>query len=86
MAELTARQRDVLNALTAIIDEQGYPPSVRQLGERCGLKSASTVHMHLSSLVERGFIVREPNLPRAIKVIREDMDRDIVIRLPETQA
>lgn len=46
-----------------------YPPSVREIGEGVGLKSSSTVHHHLSKLVELGIIVRKPNSPRCIELV-----------------
>jgi repressor LexA len=48
-----------------------YPPTVREIGAAVGLSSSSTVHAHLTKLVELGFIERKPNSPRCI-VIKED--------------
>lgn len=48
--------------------DRGYPPSVREIGEAVGLTSPSTVHNHLSTLQRLGYLERDPNLPRAIKV------------------
>ena len=39
--------------------KQGYPPSVREIGEAVGLASSSTVHGHLSRLEEKGYIRRD---------------------------
>lgn len=67
--QLTGRQRQILEFIRAKIQERGYPPSVREIGEALGLRSSSTVHGHLSRLEEKGFIRRDPTKPRAIEVL-----------------
>lgn len=59
---------DVLEAMRSHITEHGYPPSVRTLCEMVGLSSPSSVHHHLSVLVEAGKIERVPRRPRAIRL------------------
>ena len=68
---LTERQRQVLDYIRQTVEERGYPPSVREIGEAVGLSSPSTVHSHLNSLVEAGAIKRDPAKPRAIMVVDE---------------
>jgi len=63
----TERQRKILDAITALTAEQGYPPSVREIGERVGLSSSSTIHAHLKALEKRGLIQRDPTKPRALR-------------------
>lgn len=65
---LTSRQRGILEFIEATMADRGYPPSVREIGEAVGLTSPSTVHNHLSTLQRLGYLERDPNLPRAIKV------------------
>lgn len=67
--DLSDRQREILELIQATVANRGYPPSVREIGERLGLRSPSTVHSHLSSLVEGGFLRRDPSKPRAIEVV-----------------
>lgn len=67
--ELSDRQREVLELIKVTVANRGYPPSVREIGERLGLRSPSTVHSHLSALVRGGFINRDPSKPRAIEVV-----------------
>jgi repressor LexA len=67
--ELSIRQQQVLDLIRSVVAERGYPPSVREIGEAVGLSSPSTVHSHLSSLVEAGYIRRDPTKPRAIEVL-----------------
>jgi len=70
MAEttLTDRQREILECIDRSMQERGYPPSVREIGDSVGLASPSTVHSHLSTLQRMGFLVRNPTKPRAIEV------------------
>lgn len=70
--ELTARQREILDLISSTVSDRGYPPSVREIGESVGLSSPSTVHSHLSSLADMGYIRRDPSKPRAIEVIEPD--------------
>lgn len=65
---LTARQRSILECIESSMAERGFPPSVREIGETVGLTSPSTVHNHLNTLQRLGYLERDPNLPRAIKV------------------
>ena len=65
---LTSRQRGILEFIESTMADRGYPPSVREIGDAVGLTSPSTVHNHLSTLQKLGYLERDPNLPRAIKV------------------
>lgn len=67
-ADLTKRQRDILDFIVENMEERGFPPSVREICDAVGLSSPSTVHAHLSSLEELGYIRRDPTKPRAIDV------------------
>ena len=66
--ELTERQRHILRMIRASVQERGYPPSVREIGDAVGLKSSSSVHSQLNTLERTGFIRRDPTKPRAIEV------------------
>ncbi len=65
---LTDRQRSILECIESSMAERGFPPSVREIGDTVGLTSPSTVHNHLNTLQKLGYLERDPNLPRAIKV------------------
>lgn len=69
MSQLSKRQQQVLEFIRTTVAQRGYPPSVREIGEAIGLSSPSTVHSHLSALVEAGAIRRDPSKPRAIEVL-----------------
>jgi repressor LexA len=63
----TERQQRILDVIRAFTAERGYPPSVREIGERVGLSSSSTIHAHLKALERRGLIERDPTKPRALR-------------------
>ena len=69
---LTTRQREILDLIRTTVAQRGYPPSVREIGEAVGLSSPSTVHSHLTTLANEGFIRRDPTKPRAIEVLEDD--------------
>ncbi len=66
---VSARQRSILTYIKQHIEDHGYPPTVREIGEAVSLSSSSTVHAHLKALEEKGMIQREAVLTRAIKVM-----------------
>ena len=66
MQELTKMQQKIYEYIAACIREQGYPPSVREIGAAMGLKSPSTVHFHLKGLEEAGMIIKAEGKTRAI--------------------
>nr|WP_325257481.1 transcriptional repressor LexA [uncultured Oscillibacter sp.] len=66
MVKLTHMQQRVYDYIVSCIQTQGYPPSVREIGDEVGLKSPSTVHFHLKHLEEAGVIVKGAGKGRAI--------------------
>ena len=66
---LTTRQQEIWNYLVEYVDRHGYPPTVREIGERVGLASPSTVHAHLANLERAGLLRRDPTKPRALELI-----------------
>ena len=66
--KLTEKQREIYDYILKSTREQGYPPSVREIGEAVGLHSPSTVHAHLKALDALGLINREDRKTRAIRV------------------
>ncbi len=75
---LTERQRQILLVIEQAMQDRGYPPSVREICEAVGLNSPATVHNHLSTLQEKGFIRRDPSKPRAIEV-RFDTNSEVAM-------
>lgn len=79
MKELTKRQSEIFDFIKYVVQNKGYPPSVREIGEAVGLASSSTVHGHLSRLEEKGYIRRDPTKPRAIEIVNEELEDAIDI-------
>ncbi|TAM57979.1 transcriptional repressor LexA [bacterium] len=76
----TQRQQAILDVIASFTREHGYPPSVREIGERVGLSSSSTVQSHLKTLERRGLVKRDPTKPRAL--VRDHAPMPEVISLP----
>ena len=69
MAEkLTKRQKAVLDSIEKCIQQKGYGPTVREICADLGLCSPSTVHVHLKTLEQKGYIVRDPLKSRSISL------------------
>ena len=65
---LTGRQQEIWDFLVDYVDRHGYPPTVREIGERVGLASPPTVHAHLANLERAGYLKRDPTKPRALEL------------------
>ena len=66
---LTGRQQEIWDYLVDYVDQHGYPPTVREIGEAVGLASPSTVHAHLANLERAGLLRRDPTKPRALELV-----------------
>jgi repressor LexA len=73
---LTPRQREIWDYLLAYVEERGYPPTVREIGQAVGLASPSTVHAHLANLERAGLIRRDPTKPRALELTARERERE----------
>src|SRR4029450_6972636 len=66
---LTSRQQEIWQYLAEYVDDHGYPPTVREIGDAVGLAPPSTVHAPLANLERAGLLRRDPTKPRAIELI-----------------
>ncbi len=66
---LTRRQREILDFITASINERGYPPTLREIGEHFGIKSTNGVNDHLKALEKKGHLRREDLKSRAMRPV-----------------
>jgi repressor LexA len=69
MHDMTARQREVLDALRRLHDQHGFAPSLREVASEVGLASASSVHHHLRRLEARGLVERRAGQPRSVRQV-----------------
>lgn len=66
--QLTDRQKDVYELIRSLIQDRGYGPTVREIGEHFGIKSPNGVMCHLRALERKGLIIRQANKSRAIEL------------------
>lgn len=71
MAEMSRMQKRIYDFIRQTIRDQGYPPSVREIGEAVGLKSPSTVHFHLKHMEEQGILTKGAGKGRAIALSQQ---------------
>ena len=67
--KLTKRQRLVLEYIIAHIDEQGYPPTIREIGDHMEIRSTNGVNDHLKALERKGYLTRQDAKSRAIRPV-----------------
>lgn len=68
-AVLTDRQKEVLDYISQSISERGYPPTLREIGERMGIRSTNGVNDHLKALEKKGYLQREDLKSRALRPV-----------------
>ena len=66
--ELNKREKAIIKFIDKQIRENGYPPSVREIGKAVGLKSTATVHAYIAKLTEKGYIKKESQKGRTLKL------------------
>ncbi len=69
MEKLTNRQNYILQIIKQLIAKNGYPPTVREIGEKANLHSPATTHFHLTKLEEKGYIKKGNSKNRTIEVL-----------------
>ncbi len=75
--ELKEREQKILDYMKEEIREKGYPPTVREICAALGIKSTSTAHKDIASLVDKGFIRKDPSKPRALMVVGAEHDAPV---------
>jgi repressor LexA len=69
---LTSRQLKILGAIKDAVENNGYPPTMREIGVVAGLTSPASVKYQLEALEKKGFIRRDPTRGRALEVLMPD--------------
>ena len=82
--KISAKQQEILEYIKETILKKGYPPAVREICEAVNLKSTYSVHSHLETLEENGYIRRDPTKPRAIEILDDhfNLTRREVANIP----
>jgi len=80
--ELTDRQKEVLEFISESIAARGYPPTLREIGERMGIRSTNGVNDHLKALEKKGYLAREDLKSRALRPLKLPMGTAVGARPP----
>ena len=75
---LNKREKDILKYIQKNVENKGYPPSVREIGKAVGLSSTATVHGYLAKLAEKGYIKKENQKGRTLKLLKGSDNKEIV--------
>ena len=67
---LNKREKDILDYIEKQSLKNGYPPSVREIGKAVGLRSTATVHGYLAKLEEKGYLKKESQKGRTLKLLK----------------
>lgn len=70
MQALTDRQRAVLDYIHVSIQDRGYPPTLREIGNHLGIRSTNGVNDHLRALERKGYLTREDMKSRTLRLLR----------------
>lgn len=82
MQKLTERQKAVLDFIVESIQDRGYPPTLREIGNHLGIRSTNGVNDHLRALERKGYLTREDMKSRTLRPTPEVL-RSMSIELPE---
>ena len=77
-ASLTDIERKILDYMVQYLRSNTYQPSIREIGERFGIKSTKTVSEHLQALADKGFLERDPSRSRGVRILDVDLSADVV--------
>ena len=70
----------VMDYIRKFTEENGYTPSVREIGKECGIKSTATVHSYIEKLQMKGYLSKTDNKKRAVTIGKSTGDRKSVCR------
>ncbi len=69
METLSERQKEILDVIKKFISENGFPPTVREIGAIVGLSSSATTYFHLKKLIEKGYIKQDSSKNRTLELL-----------------
>ncbi|RJQ35534.1 transcriptional repressor LexA [Candidatus Parcubacteria bacterium] len=81
MANLTKKQKEILDFVTQFIQSNQYAPSYREIAEYFGYSSTATVHEHLKSLEDKGLITSSQNAARSLEIVNHRFGKAIELPL-----
>jgi len=68
---LSHQEKKIITFIKQYLNDNGYPPTIREICQGVGLSSPSTVHHHLKNLESKGYLQRNPTKPRALELVAE---------------
>ncbi len=80
--DLSERQQRILAFLEEYLDEHGYPPSIREICQACGISSTSVADYNLKALEQKGYLRRNADISRGLELVGRDRSRSGVLRVP----
>jgi len=83
---LTRRQREIFDFVSDFVAQNGYSPSLEEIGEAFGLSSVATVHKHVQHLVEKGFLRKAWNRSRSVEPVESGQAASVALPLLGTVA
>jgi repressor LexA len=75
---LTEIEKKILEFMVQYLRANTYQPSIREIGERFGIKSTKTVSEHLQALADKGYLERDPSRSRGVKILGMDLSAQTV--------
>lgn len=69
---LTKRQKEVLDFIKKFVDKKGYPPTLEEVGKKLKLSAVSTVHQHIATLIEKGYLQKSGHYTRDIDISKPE--------------
>ncbi|MBN1310033.1 MAG: repressor LexA [Anaerolineae bacterium] len=78
--KLSARQQAILEFITGFLEENGYPPTIREIGKACGITSTSVVNYNLNKLEREGLLSRDREKSRGLRLA--DALQGNLVRIP----
>ena len=79
--QLTERQEEILTFIQQFQQENGYPPTLREIGKRFGISSTFGVKRHLEALTKKGYLNILSNASRGISINRDEVETSAQINL-----
>jgi repressor LexA len=79
---ISPKQERIINFVTAFLDDQGYPPTIRDIATGCGISSTSVVAYNLNKLEQAGYIRRHSDISRGIKFLTPQQKGEKLVYIP----
>jgi repressor LexA len=79
--KLSKRQEAIVDFIGSFLDDNGYPPTIREIGKACGISSTSVVNYNLNKLEREGLLMRDREVSRGLRLVGAEFDTNL-IRVP----